>query len=49
MQKVHKTCTQQFQCEAMQLTRICEKPITQGARELGIHDWRDPSIAQEVG
>ncbi|HEU0000436.1 MAG TPA: helix-turn-helix domain-containing protein [Ktedonobacteraceae bacterium] len=45
MQKVQKTCTQEFKHEAMRLAQTSGKPIAQVAREPGIsngsiHQWR---------
>ncbi len=45
MQKSQKTYTAEFKREAVQLAQTSGKPITQGARELGvsdtsIHQWR---------
>jgi transposase len=45
MQKVQKTCTQEFKREAVRLAQTSGKPIAQVARELGIsdtsiHQWR---------
>lgn len=45
MQKVQKTYTAEFKCEAVRLAQTSGKPIAQIARELGvadssIHQWR---------
>jgi transposase len=45
MQKVQKTYTAEFKCEAVRLAQTSGKPIAQVARELGIsdtsiHQWR---------
>ena len=45
MSKMHRTFTREFKREAVQLTQSSEKPFTQIARDLGIHEstllrWR---------
>ncbi len=48
MQKVQKTCTQEFKREAVRLAQTSGKPIAQVARELGISDSSIPEWRKEL-
>ena len=45
MAKVQKVYTREFKEEAVRLAQTSGKPITQVARELGIHQWRKAGIS----